>query len=48
MRSARPAQAGVMMEYFFINCSSGYGSPWWWDKLANQSATLASDGFSAM
>ncbi len=47
-QAARPAHAGVMMEGFYSDCPSGYGNTWWWDNLANQSTTLAKDGFSAI
>lgn len=43
-----PARAGVMLEGFYFNCPSGYGSPWWWDYLAQQSNTFALDGFTAI
>src|SRR5438105_9546348 len=42
------AQAGVMLQGFYTNVPSGYGSPWWWDHLAEQANTFAQDGFSAV
>jgi alpha-amylase len=37
-----------MLEGFYINCPSGYGSTWWWDNLANISNQLAGSGFTAV
>jgi alpha-amylase len=44
--SAAMARGNVILQGFYWNVPSGYGSPWWWDHLADQANAFALDGFS--
>lgn len=43
---AAASPANVILQGFYWNVPSGYGSPWWWDHLAHQANTFRRDGFS--